>query len=502
MVALVTTIVAGVLVAGGAPPAHAVPPPAGYPIIGLDVSAFQGTVDWASVAARGALFAYARASEQANIPDNTFNANYQGAKANGLFAGAYHRARPDASSGRAQADYFIDRAQYTRDGRSLPPMLDIEWPRSTWTGLNDCYNMTPAQLVAWIRDFTNQVEARTGQLATIYTNPNWWNPCTGNDTTFGSHPLYNSGYLPSPPPPPAGWARWTFWQYDDEGIFPGGQDVFDGDYAGLQRLAGGLPASVSLRALVNNRYVAADNGGAAPLLANGPAIGAWERFFLVDAGGGQVALRSNVNGRYVAAENGGNAPLIANRTVVGPWERFEVVTNGDGTISLRAGVNGRYVAAENGGNSPLIANRTAIGLWEKFAQVGPSTVVSLRAEVNSRYVVAEHGGSAPLIANRTAIGPWEEFTLVDAGGGYVALRSRANGLYVVAENGGNSPLIANRAAVGPWERFQLVASSGNRFGLRANANGRYVTADNGGASPLIANRTALLLWEQFHVVSG
>jgi GH25 family lysozyme M1 (1,4-beta-N-acetylmuramidase) len=135
------------LVAGSASVAQAVPPPAGYPIIGLDVSAFQGTVDWASVAATSAHFAYARASEQANIPDGTFNANFHGAKDNGLFVGAYHRARPDASGGRAQADFFIDQAQYTGDGRTLPPMIDIEWPRSTWTGLNSCYNMTPTQLV-------------------------------------------------------------------------------------------------------------------------------------------------------------------------------------------------------------------------------------------------------------------------------------------------------------------------------------------------------------------
>ena len=177
VVALLVAVVGGLLVlVGGAPGAQAAPPPAGYPIIGLDVSAFQGTVDWPSVASRGALFAYSRASEQANTPDNSFGANYQGAKSNGLFVGAYHRARPDVSSGRAQADYFLDRAQYVRDGRTLPPMLDIEWPRSTWTGLNDCYNLTTTQLVAWIRDFVDQVAARTGQLAMIYTNPNWWGP--------------------------------------------------------------------------------------------------------------------------------------------------------------------------------------------------------------------------------------------------------------------------------------------------------------------------------------
>ncbi|MDQ3898271.1 MAG: hypothetical protein M3326_13675 [Actinomycetota bacterium] len=502
MITVALALVAGVVAVGTPGPARAAAPPAGYPIIGLDVSAFQGTVDWGTVAANGALFAYARASEQANIADAAFDANYHGAKGKGLFAGAYHRARPDASSGRSQADYFIDQAQYARDGRTLPPMLDIEWPRSTWTGLNACYNMTTAQLVAWIRDFVYEVEARTGQLAMIYTNPNWWGPCTGNDATFGAYPLFNSGYLAAPPPPPAGWATWTFWQYDSAGTFPGDQDVFNGDYAGLQRLAGGIPASISLRANVNDRYVVAENGGTSPLIANRTAIGPWERFYVVDAGSGYVALRSNVNGRFVTAENAGSSPLVANRALVGDWERFQIVDNGDGSISLRAFVNGRYVVAENAGTSSLIANRSAIGPWEKFTRIGPSTVISLRADVNNRYVVAENAGSSPLIANRAAIGPWEQFSVVDAGGGYVALRARANNLYVVAENGGGSPLIANRSAVGPWERFQLVAGSAGSFSLRADANGKWVTAENAGNSPLIANRTAVGLWEQFHIVDG
>ena len=43
-------------------------------------------------------------------------------------------------------------------------------------------------------------------VAANYTNPNWWNPGTGNDASFGGYPLFNSGYLPTPPPLPAGWS--------------------------------------------------------------------------------------------------------------------------------------------------------------------------------------------------------------------------------------------------------------------------------------------------------
>jgi GH25 family lysozyme M1 (1,4-beta-N-acetylmuramidase) len=59
----------------------------GYAITGIDVSAYQGAIDWGAVAAGGAKFAYIRASEQQGIPDAYLAANYQGAKANGLYAG-------------------------------------------------------------------------------------------------------------------------------------------------------------------------------------------------------------------------------------------------------------------------------------------------------------------------------------------------------------------------------------------------------------------------------
>jgi GH25 family lysozyme M1 (1,4-beta-N-acetylmuramidase) len=496
---LTAVVVAGMVLAGlvGMP---ALAAPAGYPVTGIDVSAFQGSIDWAGVAAGGAKFAYVRASEQADIPDRSFPTNYSGAKANGLYVGAYHRARPDVSGGKAQADFFVDHAGYVGDGRTLPPMLDIEWPRSTWPGLNACYNLTPTQLSAWIRDFVDEVAARTGRLAMIYTNPNWWNPCTNPNTTFGANPLFNSGYTPSPPPPPAGWSTWTFWQYSDSGTLPGDQDVFNGDYTALTRLAGAVP--LTLRAHANGRYVTAEQAGSLPLIADRSAIGPWEQFDQVDAGGGDIALRAHANGRYVTAEHAGTSPLIANRTAIGSWEKFKPVVNADGSISLLANANGRYVTAEHAGSSPLIANRSAIGPWEKFDQVIPSGIISLLANANRRYVTAEHAGSSPLIANRTAIGPWEQFDQVDAGGGDIALRAHANGRYVSTDATGSQSLIASATAIGPLERFRLLLNANGSVSLLAKVNGRYVTAEHAGASPLIANRTVIGPWEQFYRTTG
>jgi GH25 family lysozyme M1 (1,4-beta-N-acetylmuramidase) len=224
--------------------------PAGYSVSGIDVSVYQGTVDWRAVAATGIGFAYIRASEQAGIPDANFVTNYANARARGLLVGAYHRARPDASSGKTQADQFLARAQFANDGKTLPPALDLEWPRSTWTPSGEsqaayaCYNMTPAQLVTWTRAFLAEIAARTGRLGVVYTHTNWWKACTRADPTFGRYPLWWS-YSASQLPLPAGWSNFSFWQYSNAGTVPGitenvvDLDVFRGDRAALTQLAQG-----------------------------------------------------------------------------------------------------------------------------------------------------------------------------------------------------------------------------------------------------------------------
>jgi hypothetical protein len=124
--------------------------------------------------------------------------------------------------------------------------------------------------------------------------------------------------------------------------------------------------TISLRARINGRYVCADDAGAWPLIANRTAVGSWETFDVIDAGGGYVALKARANGRYVCADNAGASPLIANRTALGPWETFDLIHNSDGSVSLKSLANGRYVTAENAGANALIANRTAIQSWESF----------------------------------------------------------------------------------------------------------------------------------------
>jgi hypothetical protein len=203
---------------------------------------------------------------------------------------------------------------------------------------------------------------------------------TCNDITFNentvSFPGLN-GIVISPPyyPAPTGSASIT--DNTVSGV-PSGKSAFVNASSGFSATvlnnswqAGSgkklVPGSVvSLKATVNGKFVCADNAGSSPLIANRTAVGPWEQYTVLDAGGGKIALRAQANNKIVCADNGGANPLIANRDAIGSWETFTEVDAGGGNIALRASANGKYVCAENAGANPLIANRTGYGSWETF----------------------------------------------------------------------------------------------------------------------------------------
>ena len=70
------------------------------------VSSWQGNVDWATVAANGARFAYVKATEGTSYVNPYFTQQYGGAYGVGLVRGAYHFGLPDRSTGAAQAQWW------------------------------------------------------------------------------------------------------------------------------------------------------------------------------------------------------------------------------------------------------------------------------------------------------------------------------------------------------------------------------------------------------------
>ena len=195
--------------------------------LGHDVSGHQGDVDWPGAWGAGARFVYIKATEGVGFISPRFAQQYNGSYSIGMIRGAYHFARPDVSSGRDQANYFVDHGGgWSADGRTLPGALDA------------CYGLAPDALSGWLRDFSDTYRARTGRFPAIYTSTSWWNRCTAGNAGFGpNNPLWIARYNTEIGALPAGWTRQEIWQYADAGPLPGDQNLFNGSLGQVRGFA-------------------------------------------------------------------------------------------------------------------------------------------------------------------------------------------------------------------------------------------------------------------------
>ncbi len=98
--------------------------PKSWQVFGVDVSSYQGEVDWSTLADQGVVFAFCKATEGSTHVDPTFRQNWANAQAAGVLVGAYHFFSYD-SPGEMQAENFI--AQVPVVVGTLPPVVDIEF---------------------------------------------------------------------------------------------------------------------------------------------------------------------------------------------------------------------------------------------------------------------------------------------------------------------------------------------------------------------------------------
>ena len=200
---------------------------------GFDISHWQETVDFTAAYNTGNLrFVYIKATESTTYRDPSFSSHYTGATDAGFIRGAYHFAQPEDSTGAEQADYFIAHGGgWSNDGITLPGMLDLE---------AGCSGLSTAEMVAWIKSFSDRYHAVTGRYPALYTNLSWWTECTGNSEAFSStNPLVLARWASTPGTIPGGWPYQTIWQYKDSNPYGGDSDVFNGDLTQLRKLATG-----------------------------------------------------------------------------------------------------------------------------------------------------------------------------------------------------------------------------------------------------------------------
>jgi lysozyme len=189
--------------------------PSRYEIHGIDVSRYQGDIDWARVAASDVRFAFIKATEGGDVADPQFAAHWFGTARAGIPRGAYHFYY-FCRTGAEQAAWFIQHAP--REPGALPPVLDMEWTRS-----RNCPGRPDAETVrAEAASFLAIVGQHYGQRPVIYTTVDFWEE--NQMWRLGGYDFWLRSVAGHPRDTYEG-HHWTFWQYTGTGRVAG----VDGD---------------------------------------------------------------------------------------------------------------------------------------------------------------------------------------------------------------------------------------------------------------------------------
>lgn len=190
--------------------------PRQWEVFGVDVSVYQGEVDWAVLAGQGVDFAFIKATEGSSLQDVRFAENWTNAQAAGVRVGAYHFFSYD-SPGETQADNFIDAVPVTPG--ALPPVVDIEF-----YGDNLEHPPEKEHVHSILDPLLARLEEHYGVKPILYvTYRSYYRYIAGGG--YGDYPIWCSSPTIFPLVP-----GWDFWQYSHsarlEG-YDGAQDRID-----------------------------------------------------------------------------------------------------------------------------------------------------------------------------------------------------------------------------------------------------------------------------------
>jgi lysozyme len=201
---------------------------------GVDVSRWQGDIDWDKLREQGANFAYIKATDGGDHLDPMFMKNWRGAEAAGLKRGAYHFfywCRPASE----QAAWFI--RNVPKDPDALPPVIDVEWNHHS-----SCKRRPPRKTVLEkMRVFMDRLERHYGKRPIIYTTPDFYDDNLRGAFNGHSFWLRSTADIPAHVYPGR---KWLFWQYSGSGksrgvVGPIDLNVFNGDEGDWWRWSGG-----------------------------------------------------------------------------------------------------------------------------------------------------------------------------------------------------------------------------------------------------------------------
>lgn len=182
------------------------PDTAKYPVFGVDVSHYQGDVDWNTIQSQGVRFAFIKATEGSGHVDESVRDNLENIAGTDLKKSCYHFFSFD-SPGETQAENFINAVG--RDEIDLPPVVDIEYYADKRQN-----KPTAEETEAILTPLLEKLEEHYGVKPIIYTTvPVYFRYIRKN---YGEYPLWIRCTQGEPDI-----LDWQFWQYSDKGMLEG-----------------------------------------------------------------------------------------------------------------------------------------------------------------------------------------------------------------------------------------------------------------------------------------
>ncbi len=339
--------------------------PDGDVTFGIDVSYWQGNIDWNDVASDGVEFAFIRVSDGLSYYDTEFQDNWADAHATGVIRGAYQFFRPGEDPV-AQAQLLINEIGTLQTG-DLPPVIDVE--------TDDGYSQS--HVTNAIHQWIDEVEAAFGVQPIIYTGYYTWLDDVGSND-FAGYPLWIAQYGVSCPDLPTPWTDWVFWQDSSSGYVDGisgnvDTDWFNGDVADLEAYTVGEATCGDgiCSGGETHETCPEDCPGCDPIPPAGRAVDETElcfdprgndAYWYTASDGYQGSLRWTHTTDSATVDN--HAYWDLDFEEAGTY-LVEVYTDGDWAESRQA----RYVVRHNGHEAEVVVDQAAVDGWNPLEEM-------------------------------------------------------------------------------------------------------------------------------------
>ena len=180
-----------------------------YAIRGVDVSSYQGRIDWNVLASQDIRFAFIKATEGSAMVDKQFAYNFEQAQKTALAVGAYHFFSYD-SEGKTQAENFI-RTVTAFEGM-LPPVIDLEF-----YGDKEKHPPQRADVEKQLKTMLVLLEEHYGQKPIIYATEKSYALYLSGD--YEEYPIWIRNVITKPKLSDG--RAWTFWQFTNRARLDG-----------------------------------------------------------------------------------------------------------------------------------------------------------------------------------------------------------------------------------------------------------------------------------------